>query len=57
MIKPFEQRKQVLSASENPTPKVVRAGWAEASMAIATAGDDALVWPEFPNEDDRIDVF
>ena len=29
-----------------------RAGWAEASKKIASAGDDALVWPEFPNEGD-----
>jgi len=29
-----------------------REGWAEASKAIAAAGDDALVWPEFANEDD-----
>jgi len=33
----------------NQTP---REGWAEASKAIAAAGDDALVWPEFANEDD-----
>ncbi len=30
----------------------VRAGWAEASKAIAEAGDDALVWPDFANADD-----
>ena len=30
----------------------VRAGWAEASKAIATSGDDALVWPEFGNAQD-----
>jgi antitoxin MazE len=29
-----------------------RAGWAEASREIAGAGDDKLVWPEFPNEED-----
>ncbi len=29
-----------------------RAGWAEASKEIARTGDDALVWPEFGNEDD-----
>jgi antitoxin MazE len=28
-----------------------RSGWAEASSALA-AGDDALVWPEFGNDDD-----
>ena len=31
----------------------VRAGWAEASCKIAAASDDALVWPEFANEDDE----
>lgn len=30
----------------------VRHDWAEASQVIATAGDDALVWPEFANEQD-----
>ena len=30
-----------------------RAGWAEASKALATANDDALVWPEFANIDDE----
>lgn len=25
-----------------------REGWAEASQAVAAAGDDALVWPESP---------
>jgi len=30
----------------------VRAGWAEDSKAIAAAGDDRLVWPEFGNADD-----
>jgi antitoxin MazE len=33
--------------------KPVREGWAEDSKAIADAGDDKLVWPEFPNEDDK----
>lgn len=32
--------------------KVVREGWAEASQAIAAAGDDQLVWPEFANIED-----
>ena len=27
-----------------------RTGWAEASMKLAAAGDDALVLPEFANE-------
>ncbi len=26
-----------------------RSGWAEASIEISTAGEDALVWPEFGN--------
>lgn len=34
-------------------PAKPRAGWAEASKAIADAGDDKLVWPEFSNEDDK----
>ena len=29
-----------------------REGWAEASKAIAEAGDDALEWPVFANEAD-----
>jgi len=29
-----------------------RAGWAEAAAAMANQEDDALVWPEFANEDD-----
>jgi antitoxin MazE len=32
--------------------RAVREGWAEASRKIAAAGEDALIWPEFPNEDD-----
>ena len=32
--------------------EAIREGWAEASQAIAAAGDDGLVWPEFGNEDD-----
>lgn len=34
--------------------KAVREGWAEASKAIAAAGEDALIWPEFANEDDAL---
>ena len=30
----------------------LRAGWAEASRRIASAGDDALVLPAFANESD-----
>ncbi|MBI4755964.1 MAG: AbrB/MazE/SpoVT family DNA-binding domain-containing protein [Betaproteobacteria bacterium] len=29
-----------------------RAGWAEAARALAEAGDDALLWPEFANAED-----
>ena len=29
-----------------------RGGWEEASRAIATMGDDALIWPEFGNAGD-----
>jgi antitoxin MazE len=35
-----------------PVSRRPRAGWAEASLKIAKAGDDALVWPEFSNADD-----
>jgi len=33
--------------------KKIRMGWAEASKAVAAAGDDKLAWPEFSNEGDR----
>ena len=33
--------------------KSVRAGWAEAAMAIAAANEDKLVMGEFSNEDDK----
>jgi antitoxin MazE len=32
--------------------KRARQGWADASQAVAQAGDDALVMGEFPNADD-----
>ena len=32
-----------------PVKRRPRAGWAEASRAIAEAGEDDLVWPEFGN--------
>ena len=32
--------------------KPVREGWAAASQALAAAGDDGLVWPEFANSGD-----
>ena len=35
-----------------PVKRFPRDGWAEASRAIAEAGDDALAWPEFRNEGD-----
>ena len=30
-----------------------RAGWAAECRAIREAGDDRLVWPEFPNDVDK----
>jgi len=30
-----------------------RAGWANASRALATNADDALAWPEFSNTEDK----
>lgn len=30
-----------------------RSGWALASQALAAAGDDVLVWPEFGNKGDE----
>lgn len=35
-----------------PVRSCPRVGWADAARAVAQAGDDALVWPEFPNTDD-----
>jgi antitoxin MazE len=35
-----------------PAKSHPRSGWAEASKAISTADDDALVWPEFGNTGD-----
>ncbi len=35
-----------------PVRRGPREGWAEAFRVIAEAGDDALVWPEFGNEED-----
>jgi antitoxin MazE len=32
--------------------KIARSGWAEAARRLADNGDDVLVWPELPNEDD-----
>lgn len=39
---------EIRPAKRNP-----REGWARDSQRIAEAGDDALTWPEFANEDDR----
>jgi antitoxin MazE len=41
---------RIVIEAEKRTP---RAGWADASRALAEAGDDALVWPEFGNEGDE----
>ncbi len=35
-----------------PVRRSNRAGWAEASRAIAQGGDDSLAWPEFGNAGD-----
>jgi antitoxin MazE len=35
-----------------PVQQIRRAGWAEASRAVAASGDDPLVWPEFGNAGD-----
>lgn len=35
-----------------PVKRTRRAGWAEASRAIAEANGDTLAWPEFANEGD-----
>lgn len=36
-----------------PVKRTPRAGWAEDSKRLAAAGDDALVWPEFANDEDE----
>jgi len=36
-----------------PLKRRARAGWAEASLGIAEARDDTLVWPEFGNIEDE----
>ncbi|ATU90927.1 AbrB/MazE/SpoVT family DNA-binding domain-containing protein [Phyllobacterium zundukense] len=36
-----------------PVHSELRAGWPEDAKRVADEGDDALVWPEFSNEDDR----
>jgi hypothetical protein len=42
-----KMRRDNLNRKCNP-----REGWAEASRALSVTGDDALIWPEFPNEHD-----
>ena len=36
-----------------PPRRKPREGWREASKALAEAGEDRLVWPEFGNLDDE----
>jgi antitoxin MazE len=36
-----------------PVRTGLRAGWAEAARALAEAGDDAPVWPDFANGEDE----
>ena len=36
-----------------PLKRIPRQGWREASKALAEAGEDGLVWPEFGNLDDE----
>jgi antitoxin MazE len=36
-----------------PVRRNPRQGWAEDAKRLAQAKDDALVWPEFANEDDE----
>jgi antitoxin MazE len=33
--------------------RALRVGWADASKALAAAGEGRLVWPEFGNEGDN----
>jgi hypothetical protein len=42
-----EYRSTIAPSSDHP-----RAGWSVIARALAKAGDDRLVWPEFGNEDD-----
>jgi antitoxin MazE len=43
-------RDRIVLVAANRHP---RTGWADAAKRIAEAGDDALVWPEFGNADDK----
>lgn len=36
-----------------PAKRRLREGWAEASKALAAAGEGGLVWPEFGNAADK----
>ncbi len=36
-----------------PVRRNPREGWAEDARRVADAGHDALIWPEFANEDDE----
>jgi antitoxin MazE len=36
-----------------PQRRKLREGWRDASRALAQAGEDKLVWPEFGNLDDE----
>ncbi len=36
-----------------PVNRNPREGWAEDAKRLADEGQDALVWPEFANEDDK----
>ena len=36
-----------------PLKRRVREGWREDSKALAAAGEDKLIWPEFGNLDDE----
>jgi len=40
-----------------PVKRRARAGWAEASLALVEARDDALVWPECGNAEDEIPIW
>jgi antitoxin MazE len=45
----FSRSRIIITAPE----RCVRSGWAEASAAIAAAGDDALIWPDFGNTEEQ----
>jgi len=48
---------EIAAAADEPAATTLvshpRAGWAADSKAVAEAGDDRLVWPEFGNEEDK----